>query len=586
MQDSARYHLVATRDSFVKIYTTILLFMVLIGIALTAYMVNTDSRLDQTVFQQTTKSIRNLQALDKTLQQLLIKSQFVGVADRQQLDELNYQLSEEFDNLRYDALFEEIEGSPILSGAVENADQLFKQRDQYLESYLTINLDFANALDMLRRDNLLLSQHSVSESLVEDATTLNQINLLLMDLATGMPASVDTGELENPSNELEAHAQQVAILYPQTLTALDRVSEVPIAKQLDLIEEAYTDFHNLAIAKANRFRNALMLYGLALLIALLFFAGKIRRNYLYLEQQVAERTREIKRAFEELRESQEQLIQSEKMASLGQMVAGVAHEINTPLGYVSSNLDALKLNFSDLNSVVQQLGVVLSEARRKPQNRQQVTAALVKTLKAYEQTDTAALMQESTQLMDDGEYGLSEISKLVHSLKDFARLDRQSLDQVCLQSCIDSSLTIASNQLRENDVRVVKHFSATPKISCYPSKLNQVFLNIITNACQAMSTGGGNLTITLDQHKDHIVVQFQDQGTGMDEATRQKMFDPFFTSKPIGQGTGLGMSIAYKIIAAHNGQIEVDSTPGVGTAITISLPIQTNNADELVTAAA
>lgn len=562
--------------------------MVLIGIALTAYMVNTDSRLDQTVFQQTTKSIRNLQALDKKLQQLLIKSQFVGVADRQQLDELNYQLSEEFDNLRYDALFEEIEGSPILSGAVENADQLFKQRDEYLEFYLTINLDFANALDMLRRDNLLLSQRSVSESLVEDATTLNQINLLLMDLATGMPASVDTAELENPSNELEAHAQQVAILYPQTLTALDRVSEVPIAKQLDLIEEAYTDFHNLAIAKANRFRNALMLYGLALLIALLFFAGKIRRNYLYLEQQVAERTREIKRAFEELRESQEQLIQSEKMASLGQMVAGVAHEINTPLGYVSSNLDALKLNFSDLNSVVQQLGVVLSEARRKPQNRQQVTAALVKTLKTYEQTDTAALMQESTQLMDDGEYGLSEISKLVHSLKDFARLDRQSLDQVCLQSCIDSSLTIASNQLRENDVRVVKHFSATPKISCYPSKLNQVFLNIITNACQAMSTDGGNLTITLDQHKDHVVVQFQDQGTGMDEATRQKMFDPFFTSKPIGQGTGLGMSIAYKIIAAHNGKIEVDSTPGVGTAIIISLPIQpnTNTADALVTAAA
>lgn len=571
-----------------KIYATILLFMVLIGIALTAYMVNTDSRLDQTVFQQTTKSIRNLQALDKKLQQLLIKSQFVGVADRQQLDELNYQLSEEFDNLRYDALFEEIEGSPILSGAVENADQLFKQRDEYLEFYLTINLDFANALDMLRRDNLLLSQRSVSESLVEDATTLNQINLLLMDLATGMPASVDTAELENPSNELEAHAQQVAILYPQTLTALDRVSEVPIAKQLDLIEEAYTDFHNLAIAKANRFRNALMLYGLALLIALLFFAGKIRRNYLYLEQQVAERTREIKRAFEELRESQEQLIQSEKMASLGQMVAGVAHEINTPLGYVSSNLDALKLNFSDLNSVVQQLGVVLSEARRKPQNRQQVTAALVKTLKTYEQTDTAALMQESTQLMDDGEYGLSEISKLVHSLKDFARLDRQSLDQVCLQSCIDSSLTIASNQLRENDVRVVKHFSATPKISCYPSKLNQVFLNIITNACQAMSTDGGNLTITLDQHKDHVVVQFQDQGTGMDEATRQKMFDPFFTSKPIGQGTGLGMSIAYKIIAAHNGKIEVDSTPGVGTAIIISLPIQpnTNTADALVTAAA
>ena len=538
------------------------------------------------MFQQTTKSIRSLQAIDKTLQQLLTKSQFVGVADHQQLDELNYQLSEEFDNLRYDALFEEIEGSPILSHAVQHADQLFNLRDQYLESYLALNRDFASALNDLRNDTFLLRHTNDTERSSTDLLTLNEINLLLMDLATGMPGSLDTNLLQNPTTNLEAHAQKIARLYPQTIAALERVSQVPIAEQLDKIEEAYTDFHNQAIAKANRFRNALIIYGFALLIALLFFAGQIRRNYLYLEHQVAERTREIKRAFEELRESQEQLIQSEKMASLGQMVAGVAHEINTPLGYVSSNLDALKLNFSDLNPVIEQLGMVLLEARRKPQNRQKVTEELVRTLKAYEQTDTAALMQESTQLMNDGEYGLSEISKLVHSLKDFARLDRQSLDQVCLQTCIESSLTIASSQLRENAIRVVKQFSTTPKISCYPSKLNQVFLNIITNACQAMATNGGELIISLDQHQNHVVVRFQDQGHGMDEATRKQMFDPFFTSKPIGQGTGLGMSIAYKIIAAHQGQIEVDSTPGVGTAITISLPIQTNNADALVTAAA
>ena len=571
-----------------KIYATILLLMVLIGIALTVYLVSTGSRLDQTVFQQTTKSIRSLQAIDKTLQQLLTKSQFVGVADHQQLDELNYQLSEEFDNLRYDALFEEIEGSPILSHAVQHADQLFNLRDQYLESYLALNRDFASALNDLRNDTFLLRHTNDTERSSTDLLTLNEINLLLMDLATGMPGSLDTNLLQNPTTNLEAHAQKIARLYPQTIAALERVSQVPIAEQLDKIEEAYTDFHNQAIAKANRFRNALIIYGFALLIALLFFAGQIRRNYLYLEHQVAERTREIKRAFEELRESQEQLIQSEKMASLGQMVAGVAHEINTPLGYVSSNLDALKLNFSDLNPVIEQLGMVLLEARRKPQNRQKVTEELVRTLKAYEQTDTAALMQESTQLMNDGEYGLSEISKLVHSLKDFARLDRQSLDQVCLQTCIESSLTIASSQLRENAIRVVKQFSTTPKISCYPSKLNQVFLNIITNACQAMATNGGELIISLDQHQNHVVVRFQDQGHGMDEATRKQMFDPFFTSKPIGQGTGLGMSIAYKIIAAHQGQIEVDSTPDVGTTITISLPIhsQANTPESLTTVAA
>ncbi|WP_189402789.1 sensor histidine kinase [Arenicella chitinivorans] len=571
-----------------KLYASILLLMALIGIGLTAYLINTESRLDQTVFQQTTKSIRNLQALDKTLQQLLTKSQFVGIADHQQLDELNYQLSEEFDNLRYDALFEEIERSPILSIAVQEADQLFKRRDQSLKIYLGLNLNFADALKQLRDDNLRLLQPGDPTALVADAQTLYWINLLLMDLATGMPNNLESVYPQPPTSTLVQHAQQIAILYPKTQKALNDVSQVPIAEQLDRIEEAYTDFHNLAIAKANRFRNALMVYGLALLIALLFFAVQIRRNYLYLEQQVAIRTREIEQAFEQLRESQEQLIQSEKMASLGQMVAGVAHEINTPLGYVSSNLDALKLNFSDLDLVVQQLGSVLTEARRKPQSRPQLTTELVKTLKAYEQADTAALMQESTQLMNDGEYGLSEISKLVHSLKDFARLDRQSLDQVCVQNCIESSLTIASNHLRENQVKVIKQFSPTPKISCYPSKLNQVFLNIITNACQSMAERGGALTITLDQHDHGVVVRFQDQGTGMDEQTKQKMFDPFFTSKPIGQGTGLGMSIAYKIIAAHQGQIDVGSTLGEGTVITISLPTQqaTSISDTIITDAA
>ena len=295
-----------------KIYATILLLMVLIGITLTVYLVSTGSRLDQTVFQQTTKSIRSLQAIDKTLQQLLTKSQFVGVADHQQLDELNYQLSEEFDNLRYDALFEEIEGSPILSHAVQHADQLFNLRDQYLESYLALNRDFASALNDLRNDTFLLRHTNDTERSSTDLLTLNQINLLLMDLATGMPGSLDTNLLQNPTTNLEAHAQKIARLYPQTIAALERVSQVPIAEQLDKIEEAYTDFHNQAIAKANRFRNALIIYGFALLTALLFFAGQIRRNYLYLEHQVAERTREIKRAFEELRESQEQLIQSEK----------------------------------------------------------------------------------------------------------------------------------------------------------------------------------------------------------------------------------------------------------------------------------
>ena len=197
----------------------------------------------------------------------------------------------------------------------------------------------------------------------------------------------------------------------------------------------------------------------------------------------------------------------------------------------------------------------------------------MRTLKVFKDVEAKELADESNQLLEDGAYGLQEMSTLVGSLKDFARLDRKSTDQIDIHDCIASSLTIASNHIRENNVTVVKDYDDLPKIACIPSKLNQLFLNIITNGCQAMSQNGGQLTVKTSQDNGNIRVQFTDQGVGMDEATKQKMFDPFFTSKEIGVGTGLGMSIAFKIIDAHNGKIDVESEVGVGTTLTISLPI-------------
>jgi signal transduction histidine kinase len=143
-----------------------------------------------------------------------------------------------------------------------------------------------------------------------------------------------------------------------------------------------------------------------------------------------------------------------------------------------------------------------------------------------------------------------------------------------MEECLDNTLTIATNHIKENNVTVERQYGGTPKIECIPSKLNQLFLNIVTNASQAIGTGGGSLTIKTEHVGENIVIDFTDTGEGMDEETQHKMFDPFFTSKPIGQGTGLGMSIAYKIVEAHKGSISVNSELGKGTTMTVTLPIE------------
>jgi len=180
----------------------------------------------------------------------------------------------------------------------------------------------------------------------------------------------------------------------------------------------------------------------------------------------------------------------------------------------------------------------LQVVQKPNRNNREITAHMMQTLKRYKALEAPELMAESNQLLSDGTYGLSEISKLVISLKDFARLDRQNAEQIDLHKCIESSLTIASNHIRENSVNIVRDFSELPPIACFPSKLNQLFLNIITNACQAMSEKGGDLIVTTKLSDGKIKVDFNDQGVGMDELTKQKMFDPFFTTKDIGVGTG------------------------------------------------
>lgn len=549
-----------------------------------------EQRLDQTVFEQTTQSIRNLQAQDKSLSLLLNESRYTSTFDHERITDTNYEISEEFDNLRYDALFEEIEASPGLNDAVEAFSEKFVSREEELETYIETNSRVAQSL-------LTISQTTQSLLTNEGGSELNgellwNINSAVYQLTYGVDAGAVTAsrlvdeflpqlnqfESVNESTEaLEQYKSAISTFVENHQTTVDKFSvlaDVNTSELIDEIENEYTLFHNQAISGSNQFRNALIIYGICLLTALLFFGFQIRKNFLFLEQEVADRTEEIETAYKDLQESQEQLIQSEKMASLGQMVAGVAHEINTPLGYVTSNVDTLKLNIEELTEIVDDLAGVDAAVKDTARNNKDITQKLLKTLKAFNKNEAPEIVQESGQLITDGLHGLKEISKLVLGLKDFSRLDRQASEQININDCIESALKIANNSVIENRVDVVKRFEQLPKITCFPSKLNQLFLNVINNACQAMKETGGELIISTKSDNDHMVIEFQDQGVGMDEDTLQHIFDPFFTSKEIGEGTGLGMSIAYKIVQAHNGEIKALSKVGQGSIIEIKLPFE------------
>lgn len=565
-----------------KKYALIIIVLILLGVGLGVQFFTQDNKLDQIVFIETTESIRNLQTLDKDLLLLLNQSRFDSEFDHLQIYELDYQISEEFDNLRYEALFEEIEESPDISEAIETFRTQFGSREELLDAYEEGNVAVAESLALVAglSANLISNSNISSQTELSKSITSNETQLF--SLALGRKVDINlavigsTTELTDPIktqlNDYHQAISTISVHYPKTVQAYNDLNALGTSELLDNIEKQYVRYHNQAIGGSTNLTYALIAYGVILLAALLFFGLQLRRNFLSLEQQVEDRTAEIKTAYDDLQESQEQLIQSEKMASLGQMVAGVAHEINTPLGYVTSNLETLKLNLDDVGLVMKEVNRLMLSVQKPQRNNREITAHLMQTLKSYKDLEAPELMDESLQLLGDGSYGLSEISKLVVSLKDFARLDRQNAEQIDLHDCIESSVTIASNHIRENNVNIVKDFSELPRINCFPSKLNQLFLNIITNACQAMSNDGGELKISTQLIDGNIHVNLKDQGIGMSEETKQKMFDPFFTTKDIGVGTGLGMSIAYKIIDAHNGSIDVDSTVGEGTTVSVILP--------------
>ncbi|MBX9756979.1 MAG: CBS domain-containing protein [Pseudomonadaceae bacterium] len=296
-----------------------------------------------------------------------------------------------------------------------------------------------------------------------------------------------------------------------------------------------------------------------------------------MESRVGQRNRVLRQALVDLKESQVQLVQSEKMASLGQMVAGVAHELNTPLGYVTNNVQLLR----ELSLPLLQLATAqaeLADCLADPScDEPRLAAALDSAATSRAQAAPELLAEDLQQLFADTGYGLGQIAELVVGLKDFARLDRAMSEQVDLNDCIRSALLIARNNIKDK-AEVLQLLGELPAIVCAPSQINQVLLNLLNNAAQAID-GFGRIQVKTWAEAEHVLISIEDSGRGMSAAVQKRIFDPFFTTKPVGEGTGLGLSISFKIIQDHGGTIRVASVLGRGTRFVLRLPRR--QADEL-----
>jgi two-component system NtrC family sensor kinase len=296
-----------------------------------------------------------------------------------------------------------------------------------------------------------------------------------------------------------------------------------------------------------------------------------------LQRRVEAGARQLGDAYAQLKASQAQLVQSEKMASLGQMVAGVAHEINTPLGYVRNNLEMIRDVFTQSGEALREhdrlarllLDPDADEAALEQQIgrcREQVAAL-----------DELALLDDTAALFDDSLFGVDTIKDLVVNLRNFSRLDQARVAAVSLNDCLDQTLTIAANILK-NRVQVIKRYTGIPTVACSPSQINQVLLNLISNAAQAIEHDAGKILLRTEADDAWVRVHIQDNGKGIAPEHLKKIFDPFFTTKPIGQGTGLGLSICFQIVQGHGGTLQVVSEPGRGTKFVVSLPRQAADA--------
>ncbi|BAY80835.1 integral membrane sensor signal transduction histidine kinase [Calothrix parasitica NIES-267] len=305
--------------------------------------------------------------------------------------------------------------------------------------------------------------------------------------------------------------------------------------------------------------------------------GELARSFNYMSEQLAIREeinknqmQQLEEALKKLKQNQSYLIQTEKMSALGQMVAGVAHEINNPVSFVYGNINYAREYIQDL------LRLLRLYQQKYPNPHPSIT-------KEIEAIELDFLQEDLPKLLNSMQLGADRISQIVNSLRNFSRLDEAEFKAVDIHNGIDSTLVILANRLKNKkqklDIEVIKEYQDLPLVECYPNQLNQVFMNIISNAIDALEESEkDNLQIriaTQIEQNNSVIISISDNASGINQDTIENIFNPFFTTKPVGKGTGLGLSISYQIITEkHKGTISCTSIIGEGTEFLITIPVE------------
>lgn len=371
---------------------------------------------------------------------------------------------------------------------------------------------------------------------------------------------------------MDATVQQILGAKPVENELYQKIATSSAGPRIDSLTDSFSAETADIQSDSERYRIYLIAYAGALLILTGWLLSRLAVSYRLLESRVEERTRELSSALHQLKESEAQLIQTEKMSSLGQMVAGIAHEINTPLAYVKNSLGSVAGKLPEVKKLIVETNKLLRLMESGSPDPERLQAKFLSVREQVHHFAEQQALAELGQLASDGLYGIDQISEIVLNLKNFSRLDRSKVSSFNLNEGLESALLLAKHELKHLTIK--KHFGEIPAITCSPSQLNQVFLNLINNAAQAIESGTGELTLTTRvEDAQHVAVEIADNGKGIPPEIMSKIFDPFFTTKAVGKGTGLGLSISYKIIEQHGGKISVDSVVGKGTRFTIVLPL-------------
>ncbi len=301
----------------------------------------------------------------------------------------------------------------------------------------------------------------------------------------------------------------------------------------------------------------------------LFEANETLRNEVQIRQSaesaLKQRNEQLETLNSRFEETQNQLLQSEKMASVGQLAAGVAHEINNPIAFVQSNLGALRNHLETIFLLLNDY-----EALERHKTFESDPRAALLTVR--DRVDIGFVRTDISELLTETAEGIMRVVKIVADLKDFSHVNQEEWQRADLHRGLDSTLNVAAHEIKYR-ADVIKEYGEIPLLDCMPFQINQVFMNLLVNAAQAMDQRG-TITIRTGSDAEQIWVQVADTGKGVKPEHLNRVFEPFFTTKPVGKGTGLGLSVSYNIIKMHGGIIEVDSEPGRGTTFTVRLPVQ------------